>query len=341
MISATAVAPSEKKPFSLPYRLAAKFAWRGVEVSDAALGDAPDGEPAEQTPGDLTHQVRGHQSHLDLAGDRQTERYRGVDVATGDGADGVGDDQQRQPEGERDAENPYVELLVEAAGGEHRGTWTPKHEDEGTDQLGGDDSCLFHGFPPSTPPGPRRAGKRVWCVARATLTTFDQGNCGLVTPRRRRAYGWVKCRGQVVAPQRRPPPRWADRRPRRPVPSAAPPNAAPQCGHRARRTRRAPRAERVRVSGPSPRTDPGAAAVACATRWAPCGRLGSTIPAPQPPAGRGDDGHTTATFTRSPPCGVPAGPDLVERSECLVAHGFGHRLIGEAGDLEQCGQPAQ
>ena len=78
---------------------------------------------------------------IDLAGQQQADRDRGVDVAAGHRADDVGHDEQRQTERQGDAQ------LADVLAGQDGRTGPADHEHRGAEQLGGEDATvvLFHG----------------------------------------------------------------------------------------------------------------------------------------------------------------------------------------------------
>ena len=72
----------------------------------------------------------------------QTDGHRGIEVAAGDVADGIGHGQHRQAEGQRHAREPDAQFRK--AGGEHRAAAATEHQPERAEELGAETMVHFH-----------------------------------------------------------------------------------------------------------------------------------------------------------------------------------------------------
>ena len=112
--------------------------------SEASLASAsapkrqPCSERAQAAPDDLRHDVYRRVSPGEAAPSGTADRHCRVDVGAGDVAEGAGDDQQRDPEGQRDGERAIRRAggrAAKARGDGNRGAG--EHQDEGPDDFRG------------------------------------------------------------------------------------------------------------------------------------------------------------------------------------------------------------
>ena len=145
----------------------------GQELEDRRTDDAA-GELRDPVVGRLG---RGHP-----AGEQHAEGHRRVDVAPGDRADGVGERQQHEAEGERDTRRTdRVDADDGRADGDH-------HEQRRTDELGGEgsDESGRHRAPPDRPQPP--PARTVRCPAVRTRRQAAPGRTGHARDFRRRNF---------------------------------------------------------------------------------------------------------------------------------------------------------
>jgi hypothetical protein len=118
---------------------------------EAALGDAEAGLPGgdqvqrrrRRDRGEhLSRDVRGDEAALDPATDPQPDRHGGVEVSARGVPERVGHREDRQAEGERDAEQSDADVLD--ARGEDGGAAPPEDEPERADELGGEAVAQGH-----------------------------------------------------------------------------------------------------------------------------------------------------------------------------------------------------
>ncbi len=103
---------------------------RRTVVRRERRGDRVDRHTRHQTTDDLGNPVAHRAYGSDLADDEMAECHRRVHVTARNRADGVDEEQQRQAEGQRDAELPHV-IAREDSGSDRR-----EHQHEGADGLG-------------------------------------------------------------------------------------------------------------------------------------------------------------------------------------------------------------